>query len=339
VLFPTQEQVAVLSAFPGRLADAGVSTAVPSFEALRALQDKVSASMSLGRLQLPQPPAAILSSRAEAQSWQRFPVFLKTPIGTATTGVRLIRTTADLTEMLERADAAGVFDQGGLVAQDPVEGPLAMTQAVFCEGELIAFHANLRVREGANGGASHKRSIDLPAVRQSLSDLGRALAWHGALSADVIVSVSGPMFIDMNPRLVEPGNARRAGVDLVGPMLDLALGRRPGVQPPGRADAATHQLLLSVLGAAQRTGRRSAVLRELSAARRHQSDYADSVEELTPLHGDWRAAIPVALATVATLVTPKLHRVFSNGAVRNYALTPHGWQRLLDLQGKPDRTS
>ena len=56
------------------------------------------------------------------------------------------------------------------------------------------------------------------------------------------------------------------------------------------------------------------------------------------LQGDWRAAIPVALATAATLVSPKLHRVFSNGAVRNYALTPGGWQQLLDQRETPNRS-
>ena len=44
VLLPTQEQVAVLSAGLPRVADAGISTAVPSFPALMAVQDKVSAT-------------------------------------------------------------------------------------------------------------------------------------------------------------------------------------------------------------------------------------------------------------------------------------------------------
>jgi hypothetical protein len=40
-------QVAVLAACRKRLAQAGVATAVPSFQSLRALQDKVSASATL----------------------------------------------------------------------------------------------------------------------------------------------------------------------------------------------------------------------------------------------------------------------------------------------------
>jgi hypothetical protein len=34
-----------------------------------------------------------------------------------------------------------------------------MVQSVFDQGELVAFHTNARVREGASGGASHKRSL------------------------------------------------------------------------------------------------------------------------------------------------------------------------------------
>src|SRR6266536_4062002 len=43
VLLPTQEQVAVLSAVPDRLRQAGIATVVPPFDALARVQDKLSA--------------------------------------------------------------------------------------------------------------------------------------------------------------------------------------------------------------------------------------------------------------------------------------------------------
>jgi uncharacterized protein YbjT (DUF2867 family) len=46
-LLPTQEQVAVLAAYPDRLRAAGVRTAVPSFASLAAVQDKVAAARTL----------------------------------------------------------------------------------------------------------------------------------------------------------------------------------------------------------------------------------------------------------------------------------------------------
>jgi hypothetical protein len=59
VLFPTQEQVAVLAASAQRLRAAGVATAVPSFESLLRVQDKLAAQATLAELGLPQPDAAI----------------------------------------------------------------------------------------------------------------------------------------------------------------------------------------------------------------------------------------------------------------------------------------
>ena len=59
----------------------------------------------------------------------------------------------------------------------------------------------------------------------------------------------GPVFIDVNPRLVEPQNAYLSGVDLVGSMMGVAIDNHPAAQPAGRPGVATHQLLLAVLGA------------------------------------------------------------------------------------------
>ena len=171
--------------------------------------------------------------------------------------------------------------------------------------------------------------MDLPAVREHLRVFGHELSWHGACSADAILADDGPRYIDVNPRLVEPGNARCAGVDLVGALLDLACGRAPAVQPPGRAGVRTHQLLLAVLGAAQFTAQRRSVVAELLAARRGGGAYEASTEELTPLRGDPEAAVPLAAAVVATLARPASWRWLSSGAVSGYALTPEGWRAVV----------
>jgi hypothetical protein len=114
-----------------------------------------------------------------------------------------------------------------------------MCQSVFDHGRMVAFHANLRTGEGANGGASHKQGVDLPGARAWLEVLGADLDWHGALSADVIVSDTGPLFIDINPRLVEPAHAWQSGVDLVGSLLDVASGT-PSARPDGPASGPTN---------------------------------------------------------------------------------------------------
>jgi biotin carboxylase len=334
LLFPTQEQVAVLSHSAGRLADAGIRTAVPPFEALRAVQDKVSASATLGALGIPQPRTAFLGSADDLRAWPSLPVFVKTPIGTATSGVRRVDSAAALRSCAAELEAAGVFrggaSAGGVIAQAPAAGPLAMVQSVFARGEMVAAHANLRIREGAGGGASHKRSLDEPAmVVHHLESLGRSLRWHGGLSADAVLTDAGPVFIDINPRLVEPGNAWHSGVDLAGALLDIAAGGAPEAQPPGRPGVVTHQLVLAVLGAGSQGRGRRGVAAEIRAALAHAGSYRGSAEELTPVRGDPRAALPVLAAAAVMLVRPALWHRISSGSVADYALTPAGWDSLL----------
>ncbi len=361
LLFPTQEQVAALAHSAGRLAEGGVRTAVPSFGAVRAVQDKVSASATLGALGIPQPQTAFLGSADDLRAWPSLPVFVKVPIGTATTGVRHIGSAAALRSAAAELEAAEAFaGGGGVVAQEPAAGPLVMAQSVFADGEMVAAHANLRVREGAGGGASHKRSLDEPAViTKHLESLGRSLRWHGGLSADAILTGAGPVFIDVNPRLVEPGNAWRSGVDLVGALLDVACAGRPAAsaglpgartglpaarvglpgvrtdrpkaQPPGRPGVLTHQLLLAILGAGADGRGRHGVAAEIRAALAHAGSYRGSAEELTPVRGDPLAAVPVVAATVALLIRPALWRRLTVGSVAGYALTPAGWGQLLSV--------
>jgi hypothetical protein len=313
VLFPTQEQVAVIAA-----ARPPVVTAVPDFEALAQVQDKISACSTLAALGIPQPRSLVVDSESTLGEWDPFPAFQKAAIGTATVGVTQVHSREDL-----------VWAGQPYLLQEPVEGPLVMAQAVFDRGRLVAAAANLRLREGASGGASHKRSIDLPVVREHMERLGSHLDWHGALSADVILGPDGPAFIDINPRLVEPGNAWRAGVNLVDALLNVALDRSPVAQPTGLAGVATHQLILAVLGAAADGRGRRGILRELIDAALHRGDYVNSVEELTPVHRDLRTSIPVGAALSATLVRPQGWRFFSSNAVTGYALSPNGWDSIL----------
>jgi hypothetical protein len=332
LLFPTQEQVAALSHAAGRLADGGIRTAVPPFEAVRAVQDKVSASATLGALSIPQPRTAFVGSADDLRAWPDLPVFVKVPVGTATTGVRRIASAAALRSAAAELEAAGAFTGGGVVAQEPAAGPLVMAQSVFARGRMVAAHANIRAREGPGGGASHKRSLDDPAaVTKHLESLGQSLRWHGGLSADAILTEAGPVFIDVNPRLVEPGNAWRSGVDLVGALLDAARADRPQVQPPGRPGVLTHQVLLAILGAGAGGRGRRGVAAEIRAALARTWSYRGSAEELTPVRGDPLAAVPVVAAAAAMLIRPALWRWFVSGSVADYALTPAGWDQLLSI--------
>jgi glutathione synthase/RimK-type ligase-like ATP-grasp enzyme len=322
LLFPTQEQVTVLSA---RRKYLRVATIVPPFASLVRVQDKISAFRTLNAVDAPQPQTFVISSAHDLRDVATYPIFVKRPVSTASSGVR--RAT-NAQELGAAACELGI-GQSELIAQSQASGPLAMVQAVADRGRLVAHHACLRLREGVGGGASLKESIALPGLADMLARLVAALDWHGALSMDLIVADSGPVIIDVNPRLVEPANALVAGVDLVAAMLDVVGDAPAQERSAGSAGARTRQTLLAILGAAERHGARGAVLREAFDAIFARADYAGSVEELTPVAGDPIAAVPVVAALVASLIRPSLWRSFHAGAVGPYAVTPQAWDEIL----------
>jgi glutathione synthase/RimK-type ligase-like ATP-grasp enzyme len=315
VLVPTQEQAAILARDAARV-DAAL--AVPTFAALRRVQDKVAQATTLRELGIPHPETVVAvapDTRFDA------PAFVKAPIGTASAGV--VR--AETASQLRAAARAFLRDADAVVLQRPLDGPLAMAQSVFDHGRLVAWHANVRVREGAGGGASAKRSLPLPAIRAILERLGGALDWHGALSFDAILDgEGGASVIDVNPRLVEPGNAWRAGVDLVAALIAVSRGERIDPLPSPAPGVRTHQALIAVLGATTRR----AVAREALGALTRRGPYAGSAEELTPAKGDPLAPLPVAAAAAAMLAAPGNARWFTGGATAAYALTPAAWRTI-----------
>jgi glutathione synthase/RimK-type ligase-like ATP-grasp enzyme len=349
VLLPVQEQVAVMAMARDRIEAAGLATAVPSFAALAQVQDKVSAFRTLARAGVPQPTAVVAATAAEVEAAGAelagagpagWPLFVKMPIGTASAGVRRAGSPGELRQVAADYERLGALGPEGVLVQRPVTGPLAMVQAVFARGELVAFHACQRVREGASGGASHKLGLVLPEAREHMARLGAALGWHGALSADVIIGPDGPRFIDINPRLVEPVNALDSGVDLAGALVEAARApaRSGSVQPQPAAvpGVRTHQLLLAVLGAAHQGGRR-AVARELVQAVLNRGEYQGSREELTPGRGDPLAPLPVMVIALATLIRPDAWRRFAGGSAGAYSLTPAAWRQIrLAADGGPD---
>ena len=139
---------------------------------------------------------------------------------------------------------------------------------------------------------------------------------------DVIMTTDGPLVIDVNPRLVEPMNAYLAGVDLIAPMLQMAQAGHPNPIPDGQVGIRSRQLLLAILGTAQQTNSRAAILQLLYSLLRGTGELGQATEELTPTSGDPLAALPVIAAVVATLAQPGLWRRFHSGAVGPYALTP-----------------
>ena len=111
VLLPVQEQVAVMSLARERIEAAGLATAVPEFGALAQVQDKVSAFGTLTRVGLPQPDAVVAATAAELEDAAELglPVFVKTPIGTASAGVWRVTSTDALRRLAATCEGRGMF--------------------------------------------------------------------------------------------------------------------------------------------------------------------------------------------------------------------------------------
>jgi hypothetical protein len=232
----------------------------------------------------------------------------------------MISTTAD-----QEAAIAELRENGGLegpvLVQQFITGPVEHVQAVFRKGRLAGIHMYRQVVRGAGGGDAVKESVWRDEVQDHVSRIGKALKWHGGLSLDYIVADPGErlVYIDCNPRLVEPMSARLAGADLAGLLVGVSLGDGPKDIIRGQPGTRTHLAMQALLGCALRTGSRRAVLRECLDVMLGRGAYDNSREELTPVRTDWQSGIPLLMTAVMLLFNP--------GAAEH--LPKRGWGRHL----------
>ncbi len=305
VLLPIHEQGLLFARVPERLVPL-TGVALPGFESYRAAHSKSGFGRVLSALDLPQPPTRAVKWGAELHAAIRYPCVVKSAIGTASRGTFVLRGPGDLEAA--KGALAQIGADAELLLQDFVAGAVEHAQAVFCCGELVGFHAYAQVLAGAGGGDAVKESISRPQVRAQLALIGAHLAWHGALSVDYIRREGDgtPVYIDCNPRLVEPMNAALSGVDLVGLLLAVSLGERPAPASDARVGVRTHLGLQALLGCALRGGSRADIIREGYALAMRRGRYEGSVEELTPVRLDWPSAVPLAATALLLMASPRL---------------------------------
>ena len=107
-MFPTHEEIFAIARAQdriGRLAGLAVS----SFAAIDCLISKANFSRLLVELDIPQPETTIVSTAAALAGPWDFPVYIKSAVGTAGSGVRLVRNEEELRTYIELLQLAGAW--------------------------------------------------------------------------------------------------------------------------------------------------------------------------------------------------------------------------------------
>jgi predicted ATP-grasp superfamily ATP-dependent carboligase len=324
VILPVHDPVYMLSRFR-HVFPASVGLPVPAFAAVERVQSKANLVRLLRELQLPQPDSMLVRARAELEQ-VRTPCYVKLPYGTAGSGVWLVQYRGPLARLAATLEARGVFqDAGEIVVQSPASGVFSVCQAVYRKGQLLAAHSYESRAIGYGGSPAARTAARHPAVLEHLRLLGAHLNWHGGLMVEYFIDpASGrPIYIEVNPRIGETLNACLSGINLAELLVDVALDRPVRPQQaarPGRA-VRTHVLVTALLGAAQRTGSRWQVLRELTTALCGRGPYQDSEDEVTRPAIDGPSILPTALLAARLLARPGDAESIVAEFVSNYTLS------------------
>ena len=324
VLLPTHEQT-WLFAVAGQKLHPNARIAVAPAEAFSAVQSKLDFARLLDELNLPQPKWALVESPDALSNWQP-PFYLKAPFSTAGSGVRRVAKMSDAAATFQSLQMASHGEP--LMVQAAAEGQYAQVQALFDHGRLVAAHTSAQTAVGIGPSAAGRVSVDHPFARQDAARLGRHLNWHGGLTLDYLFRGHDPLYIECNPRTVEPANATASGVDLPGLQLALSQGEHPAETPTGQPGISTHGGLAMLLGTAAYDGTRRAVVSDMLGLLRNQIPSKDSREVLTPVWQDPQSAIILLAVLGRILLSPKSVDRLSAATIKAYSVPPEAIQRL-----------
>ena len=324
VLLPTHEQAWLFSAAESRLSkDANIAIAPP--ESFSRVQSKIEFARLLDEAGLPQPAWEIIDSAGALEKRQP-PYYLKTPYSTAGTGVHLVT---------DKEEAQRVFlafsEKAGnqpLMLQAIGDGRYGQVQALFDHGRLVAAHTSIQTAIGIGHSAAARMSVSHEFARKDVAAIGGALDWHGGLTLDYLFEDEAHVYIECNPRTVEPSNAVASGVDIPGLQLALSMGEHPAEVPPGRAGVHTRGALAMLLGKANFEGTRKAVLRQLGNFLFPKDGEYNSKESLTPVSEDLLSLIPLLIVVSSALFSPGSAVGLSKSTIARYAISSEAIDKI-----------
>jgi hypothetical protein len=318
VLLPTHEQAWLFAAGRQRL-HPNARIAIASAEAFSRVQSKIEFARLLDEVSLLQPKWQVVEAPERLADWPT-PFYLKAPFSTAGTGVRRVTKPSDAKKAFE--SLLPVADGDPLMVQSAAEGEYAQVQALFDGGRLVAVHTSTQTAMGIGPSAAGRVGVDHPFARHDVAILGERLGWHGGLTIDYLFRGGDHVYIECNPRTVEPANAAASGVNLPELQLAVSLGEKVEGLRVGRPGIRTHSSLAILLGTAAYAGTRKAVIGELLRLITHRGPYEGSREGLTPVLHDLPSVIPLAIVAARALLFPHSAERLAAAAVRAYSITP-----------------
>ncbi len=324
VLLPTHEQAWLFAAGRERL-DPDARIAISSADRFSRVQSKIEFARLLDEAGLPQPKWELADSPDKLAGW-RPPFYLKAPFSTAGTGVRRVTKVSDSRAAFESLRAAA--HGGPLMVQAAGCGQYGQVQALFDRGRLVAAHTSAQTAVGIGPSAAGRVSVDHPFARRDVAFLGKELGWHGGLTLDYLFEGTDYVYIECNPRTVEPANAAASGVNLPELQVALSLGKHVNEVPVGRVGVRTHSSLAILLGTAAYAGTRRALVAEALRLALHRGPYEHSQERLTPVFQDLLSVIPLVLVAVRALLSPRSAERIAHAAVKAYSVTPEAIEQV-----------
>lgn len=318
-VLPTHEQAWLLA--EGRragLVPDRVPLALASAEAFARVQGKIAFAELLDELDVPQPTWRSVAAGDATLPDLPLPFWVKADFGTAGRSTRRVHDA----ETFRRAVAALSASGARLMAQAEAPGTYGQVAGLFDRGRLVASHTTVQTGVGAGNSAAARLSVDFPLARKHLALVGERIGWHGPLTLDFMHVTGHPRYLECNPRMIEPGNAERAGVNFPALLTELSRGAAfdgpPLVGAPGVHTRSRQALLL---GAAERSGTRRAVFEALVRP-------APGIEVLTPVRADPPSIVPLAAVAARLLANPRSVAAIAADAVGAYSVEPAAIERI-----------
>lgn len=337
VLLPTHEQAFLFSRERSHI-PRGVAFALAEFSSFLQVQGKSGLVETLSHLSIPQPVSRVIQTQAELEHETRFPFYLKADYATASTAIWRIHTIEELQSRSSLLFSLAETDGSQrLVVQEPAKGVLERVQAIFDRGKLVASHGYRQRAEGLRGGDIAKVCVSRPVVQSYVERLGAHLQWHGALSLDYIFQEDRgiPLFIDANPRLVEPMNAVFCGVNLAEILVQVSTCQTTAAAEPVAYEIRTHMLLMALLSAADVRKSRLDIIVEFMRAITRRGIFADSREELLPIQTDFKCLFPLLYVLARLFWNPGAAAALSTGSIASYSLSPLAARQIADMTYAP----